>query len=96
MVGDSLLDLPEDTLLLIVDHILINKPALLALQSSCWFFKIFFTTYNIWQKHEIALEKAWMIQLPVDPAEVVIASTVTEKEAELNNSEHMEVLLCRG
>jgi len=92
MVSDSLLDLPEDTLLLIVDHILLNKSALLALQNSCWFFKIFFTTYSIWQKHETALENAWMIQLPVDPAEVVIASTVTEKEAELNNSEHMEVL----
>ena len=33
-----------------------------------------------------------MVKKPVDPNEVVIASTTTEKEAELNNSEHMEVL----
>ena len=87
-----MLDLTEDTTLLIIDHLLVNKPALFALENTCWFFKTLFTTYNIWQKHEIALENAWMVKKPVGPNEVVIASTATEKEAELNNSELMEVL----
>ena len=92
MVGDCLLDLTDDTLLLILEHILDNKPALTALQQSSYFFSKFFSTYSIWRKHQQAVENAWMIQKPVNPTEVIIASTASEKEAQLNNSEHMEVL----
>jgi hypothetical protein len=70
----------------------VNKPALKALQSTCSVFKALFINYSIWKKHEKAVENAWMGQKPVQSKEVVIASNISEKESELNNSEHKEVL----
>ena len=73
MVGDSLVDLTDDTLLLILDNLIVNKPALIALQSTCSFFTSLFNNYSIWKKHEKAVENAWMRPNPVKSKEVVIA-----------------------
>ena len=92
MFSDSLVDLTDDTLLLILDNLLVNKPALLALQSTCSLLKALCNTYSIWKKHEKAVENAWMRPNPVKSKEVVIASNISEKESQLNSTEHMEVL----
>ena len=92
MVGDSLLDLTEDTLLLILDNLFLDKQSLLAVQNSCTFFINFFETYSIWRRHEQAVENAWMSPKHVKSKDVVIAANTSEKETQLNNSEHMEVL----
>jgi len=88
----TLIDITEDTLLVIVENLLLDKQSLLALQRTCIFFAKFFNTYSIWRKHDSAIEGAWMSKRHVESQDVVIASTNSEKESQLNNSEHMEVL----
>ena len=85
----SLLDLTEDTLLVIIDFLLLDKKALVTLENSCQQFRTLFKRYNVWTKSDIAERKSWMKQTSVKSSEVIIASNSTEKESQLNSNEYM-------
>jgi len=88
----SLLDLTEDTLLVIIDFLLLDRKSLVTLENSCQQFRTLFRRYNVWTKSDLAERKSWMKQTSVKSSEVIIASNCTEKESQLNSNEYMEVL----